>query len=240
MGEAAGAQGRPKLVLLPGLDGSGRLFGAFSGCVSEAVEPHSIGYPNDRLWGYEELLAFVLERLPDGPCILLGESFSGPLAAMLAAAEPARVSGLVLVSSFARLPVPTWVAGMAGRFDAARCPHWFADFVLTGGFTPPAMRAELFRQVKSLTPALVERRLHAVLGADVRPIIDDLQCPLLAVHGRADRLVPLWWARRDLGRRGGVEFHAVDGPHMLLQSAPEAVAARIIEWLDRKQLRGSA
>jgi pimeloyl-ACP methyl ester carboxylesterase len=226
---------RPALVMLPGLDGSGQLFGPFSACVADILDPQPVGYPSNRLWGYEDLLPFVRERLPDGPSVVLGESFSGPLAVMLADALPAQVSAVVLVSSFARLPLPPRAAWLAGRVEAARCPQWLTAFALTDQTTPPAMREELSRQARALAPPLVERRLRAVFGVDVRPTLDRLRCPVLAVHGRGDRLVPLWWARRDLGRCRGVTFQAVAGPHMLLQSVPQAVARCIAAWLPMRR-----
>lgn len=230
---AGGGAHRPALVMLPGLDGSGQLFGPFSACVADILDPQPVGYPSDRLWGYEDLLPFVRERLPDGRCVVLGESFSGPLAVMLADALPAQVSAVVLVSSFARLPLPPRAAWLAGRVEAEQCPPRLIEFVLTDTTTPSAVREELFRQVRLLAPSLVERRLRAAFGVDVRPTLGHLHCPVLAIHGRGDRLVPMWWATRDLGRSRGVTFRAVDGPHMLLQTAPQAVAACIGEWLSQ-------
>ena len=228
----AQATRRPAIVLLPGLDGSARLFGPVSECLSEAFDPHPVGYPSDKLWGYEDLLPFVRDRVPAGPFVVLGESFSGPLAVMLANAAPSQVTAVLLVSSFTRLPLPPLAALLAGRVDAARCPPRLIEFALTDATTPLAMREELFLQVRLLAPSLVERRLRAAFGVDVRPTLGHLHCPVLAVHGRGDRLVPMWWATRDLGRCRSVAFRTVDGPHMLLQSSPQAVARCIAAWLE--------
>jgi pimeloyl-[acyl-carrier protein] methyl ester esterase len=220
-----------KLVLLPGLDGSGRLFGPFIDCVADFLDPSPFAYPADRLWGYDELLPFVLERLPPGRSIVLGESFSGPLAVMLAAAAPDRVAAVVLVSSFTRLPVPRAAAAAARFVDAARCPAGAIDLALTSRTTPAEMRSELLRQVRSLSSQLVERRLRAVFEADTASALGRLACPVLAIHGRSDRLVPLWWAKRDLGRIRSVAFRVVDGPHMLLQTSPRSVACVLVDWI---------
>lgn len=55
------------IILLPGLDGTGVLF--------------------------KPLVGFVLDRLPDSEFVLLGESFSGPIALRVAARKPAGVCG---------------------------------------------------------------------------------------------------------------------------------------------------
>ncbi len=219
-----------RLVLLPGLDGSGRLFGPFIDSVSDLLEPTPLAYPPDRRWGYDDLLPFVIARLPPGSSIVLGESFSGPLAVMLAAAAPGRVAAVVLVSSFTHLPVPRAFATLARWAPAARSPAGVIEFVLTSSGTPLAMRDELLRQVRSLSPRLVERRLRAVFETDTAAMLADLACPVLAIHGRGDRLVPLWWAKRDLGRHRTVAFRVVEGPHMLLQTSPGAVAAVLRDW----------
>ena len=221
-----------QLMLLPGLDGSGRLFGPFIESVAHRLEPTSVAYPTGRLWGYGELLSFVLERLPPGRSIVLGESFSGPLAVMLAAAAPERVEAVVLVSSFTHLPVPRAAAVLARLAPVSRCPAAVIELALTSRGTSRAMRDELLRQVRSLPSRLVERRLRAVFETDVTATLADLRCPVLAVHGRNDRLVPLWWAKRDLGSIPGVAFRAVEGPHMLLQSSPQGVADSLAVWLD--------
>ena len=228
-----------QLVLLPGLDGSGRLFGPFLDSIADLLDPSPFGYPPDRLWGYDELLPFVLRRLPSGRSIVLGESFSGPLAAMLAAAAPERVAGVILVSSFTRLPIPRAAAALVRWVTASRCPVGVIELVLTSRSTPLAMRDELLRQVRSLSPQLVERRLRAVFEADTAAMLGRRACPVLAVHGRNDRLVPLSWAKRDLGRYRTVAFRVVEGPHMLLQTSPAAVAAEIADWIRSIEATGT-
>jgi pimeloyl-ACP methyl ester carboxylesterase len=52
----------------------------------------------DQALRYDELLPLVLEHLPtDRPFVVLGESFSGPLAIRIAAVRPPCLRALVLV-----------------------------------------------------------------------------------------------------------------------------------------------
>ncbi|HEX2836088.1 MAG TPA: hypothetical protein VHW00_23995 [Thermoanaerobaculia bacterium] len=92
------------LLLLPGLDGTGTLFGEFIAALPPHIAPVVIRYPTDEALSYEELLAFIEERLPEGTFAVLGESFSGPLAIELAAKSP-RVRAVILCASFVRSPV---------------------------------------------------------------------------------------------------------------------------------------
>jgi pimeloyl-[acyl-carrier protein] methyl ester esterase len=74
------------LVLLPGLDGTGKLFAAFVRALGAGVESRVVGYSPDEPLGYEELELKVRAQLPlDRSYVLLGESFSGPIAMRIAA-----------------------------------------------------------------------------------------------------------------------------------------------------------
>lgn len=64
---------RPLLILLPGLDGSGRLFARLVAALGADVDARVIAYPADRALGYAELVEFVRPQLPkDRPFVLLG------------------------------------------------------------------------------------------------------------------------------------------------------------------------
>jgi thioesterase domain-containing protein len=77
------------LVLLPGMDGTGELFAPFLAALGPDQAVVVVRYPTDRELGYAELEQVARAALPvDQPFILLGESFSGPVAiCRLAAAE---------------------------------------------------------------------------------------------------------------------------------------------------------
>lgn len=85
------------LVLLPGLDGTGLLFQPLIEMLPSNIKPIVVSYPPDKLLGYNELLPIVLKCLPtDKSFIVLGESFSGPLALRVASTRPDNLEGLVL------------------------------------------------------------------------------------------------------------------------------------------------
>jgi pimeloyl-ACP methyl ester carboxylesterase len=97
-----------KLVLIPGLDGTGDLFAPFVDALV-GVECRIIAYPPDREMNYAEHEAFVREHLPaTGDFVLLAESFSGPVGVSIAAAPPANLRGLILCCSFASNPLPVF------------------------------------------------------------------------------------------------------------------------------------
>jgi pimeloyl-ACP methyl ester carboxylesterase len=97
------------LVLLPGLDGTGKLFQPFIRELPADWRVIVASYPADARSGYAQLASLTLTMLPpEGRAVLLGESFSGPIAIQLASALGPRVQALVLCCTFARNPVPGW------------------------------------------------------------------------------------------------------------------------------------
>ena len=79
------------IVLLPGMDGTGTMFSELIASLPAGFEPIVVTYPTDKELGYEELESVVVELLPKHPFILVGESFSGPIAISLAASAPLAV-----------------------------------------------------------------------------------------------------------------------------------------------------
>ena len=103
-------------MLLPGLDGTGKLLRALCETLKDRINTEVIAYPTNQALGYDELTQFVADRLPSQPFVLLGESFSGPIAIRLAAKPPAGLKGLILCGTFGKNPYPWlgWAAPVAG------------------------------------------------------------------------------------------------------------------------------
>src|SRR5262249_56949092 len=110
------------LVLLPGLDGTDVFFRPLLAVLPQAVRPVVVCLPTSGSNTYTDLLAFVRHALAElAECYVLGWSFSGPLALMLAVAEPTKVRGVILSATFVRPPQPklAWV-----RFAATTPVIW--------------------------------------------------------------------------------------------------------------------
>jgi len=93
------------LVVLPGLDGTDVLFRPFIAALPTGIRPIVIDYPAKGMNRYPDLLELVRRTVTDmPPFYVLSSSFSGPLAIMLARAEPEKVRGVILSASFLRWP----------------------------------------------------------------------------------------------------------------------------------------
>ena len=96
--------GRPCVVYLPGLDGTGRLLHRQAD-LHEQYDVRCIAYPQDQPQTYESLANLALSHLEGaGGGIVLAESFGGAVALTLALQRPDLVQRLVLVNTFAYFP----------------------------------------------------------------------------------------------------------------------------------------
>ncbi len=222
------------LVLLPGLDGSGDLFEPFVSAMGSKYKFVVVRYPADGPQSYEELEVFVRERLPASePFILLGESFSGPVAISISSAPPANMMATVLCATFARNPRPRlaslrWALPLANHRLA---PMVLATALLMGRQSTPALRAALRTSLAKLEPPVFRARLRAVLSADVMSKLASVNRPILYLQALQDQLVPS--AATDAVRQKNlnVQVVGVDGPHFLLQVCPTETASAVGTFL---------
>jgi len=240
--DAAGRHGRRSvlalnrmatLVLLPGMDGTGDLFAPF--VAAYAGPTKVVRYPPSEFLGYQELEEVVQAQLPDGPYVLLGESFSGPLAISLAAERPHNLLALVLCASFARNPRPALgpLSPLAALLPA-RPPLRAMEFMLCGRFANPALRQLLQRALTQVAPAVLRERLKAVASVNVTSKLQRVEAPVLYLSGSEDRLVPAASGNevRLLAKTSKlVEFTA---PHFLLQCVPMEAACTIREFMTQE------
>lgn len=151
------------VVILPGLDGTSALLAEFCESLSAlGVAARAVAYPPDRPLGYEQLEALVRAQLPCEPHVLLGESFSGPLAIRIAAAPPPGLLGLVLSTTFARAPM-VGLSPLAPlvRFAPSRPPMPILSWALLGPWATPQLRSQLVHALATVSPAVLRTRAAA-------------------------------------------------------------------------------
>ncbi|MES2187296.1 MAG: alpha/beta hydrolase [Pseudomonadota bacterium] len=230
------ARSQISLVLLPGMDGTGVLFAPLIAALGPDYRVVVVTYPTHEPLGYEALLPIARAALPeDGPFILLGESFSGPIAIALAAERPAQLRALVLCCTFVRNPRP-WLGGLRtlmGLLSFGPPPVGALSFALLGRFATAALREALARAVASVSPATMRARLRAVINVDVSAQLQQVDVPCLYLRAAHDRLVPAAAARLMASLQPAVRIETIDAPHCLLQVAPNAAASVVSTFIAR-------
>ncbi len=217
------------LVLLPGMDGTGRLFDGFRAALRGEATPQVVAYSRDASLGYDALTEYVLARLPrSGPFYLLGESFSGPIAVRVAAECRQRVRGLILACSFLRAPRP-WLAALAARSPLP--PTRLLAALLLGRGGTPALRTQLKEVLEEVGVEVLRARLAEVARVDVVSQAETLRLPLLYLQAERDGLVPAAAARLVAAAAPRTRVVRLPGPHFLLQTHPLPAAAAVERFL---------
>lgn len=224
-------------LLLPGLDGSGRLFRPLLEAGPRRLSPRVVPLPADVPLGYDEYLEVVRAALPRrGRFVLLAESFSGPLAVRLAAERPPGLAGLILAATFLHRPLAPWLAPLEPLVG----PPLFAlpllpltiRLLLTGLTAPDDVVREIRWATASVPPRVLARRAHEALAVDVRAELSATEVPLLYLGPRGDRLIRTDVVEDVCAARPDAETVRLDGPHTILQVRPQASLACIEDFLE--------
>ena len=217
-----------KLVLLPGLDGTGQLFEPFLRALPSHLLSIIISYPTDQPLSYSELVRFVRQQVPSNEdYVLLAESFSGPVAIEIAAIRAKNLKALILSSTFVSNPafVPQimsfLIRGSAFMFGP---PQFVVSRYLLGE-KPPIDLVEAFRHAKrSVRPDVLAFRMRSVMSVDVRGAFAACRLPILYLLATQDRLVKT----RNLAQMQKIQpemtIAEIEGPHFLLQREPAKCA----------------
>lgn len=184
-----------------------------------------------------------------GACIVLGQSYDGTLALLLAQTDPRRVERLVLVSAitefgdpplwlrfapgrWAGYPASRWLLSSPRRFRSALGRAYYQKEVLT------AEVAEAYRR-----PLLIEGlpRAYFAFTSAIRKgkspglRLSKIEVPALVVAGGQDEIVPLAQSKRLAEALPSARFLVLkNSGHSSPEEEPEELAAAIREFAGAK------
>lgn len=222
------------LVVLPGLDGTGKRLGDFVAALGRDIDVRIVTYPPDRALGYADLESLVRAALPqDRTYVLLGESFAGPLAIRIAASPPPGLIGIILCSSFARYPLALGrlLSPLIARIPMKSLPRWLRAPLLWGSMRPGGAPAAAGRASAGVSAAVLRHRIEALLAVDARAAVTRIRLPMLLIRARRDWVVPDTACRQIMAVAADAREFEIDGPHLLLQRLPQRCAAPVLEFL---------
>jgi pimeloyl-ACP methyl ester carboxylesterase len=215
-----------KLILLPGMDGTGKLFEDFSKLLSTTYEIEVVQYPSNECRSYSELECFVQSAIPvSTPFVIVAESFSSPLAVLCAARRPSNLKGLVICAGFVCSPVGGWCRYMFLHLTpilfSRRLPDLAVGLFLTGRNASPALLAAVRSTISSVKLEVLADRLRTILECDVRAELVKIDIPILYLRAKQDRLIRPVCLQEIQRIRPQVMVKEIQGPHLLLQREPE-------------------
>ena len=226
----------PKVILLPGLDGTGELFADFVVEVGDRLSTAVVQYPRDRFFSYRELEDIVKSATSAvEPFVLVSESFSSPLAIQYAATKPPNLKGLVICAGFASNPLRGLLriaCPLLLPFLFSVSPPAFAlRLLLVGVDAPTTLVENLQTVISSVKRTVLRSRLQAVLACDVKLALSKVDVPVLYVQAARDRLVNTAALAEIREIKPDATIASVVGPHLLLQREPQKSAEVILRFV---------
>ncbi len=231
----------PLLVLVPGIDGTGRLFHRQVPLLARSFRVVTYALRDSAVHMetlVDDLATIIARASPRGePAVVCGESFGGAVALSLAISRPETVRALVVINSFARfLPQHRLHAAIA----AVRLMPWGAmmlvrrltAFRLHSRFTHRAEIRRFLTETRQATREGYLNRLRILTEYDAQPHLARIARPALFVASDRDHLVPAVEQARSMAARvPGARVHVLVGHGHICLIAPGVDLARIIaDW----------
>ncbi|MGC4017000.1 MAG: alpha/beta hydrolase [Luteolibacter sp.] len=224
----------PHVVVFPGLDGTGHLSRDFAGGDWHGHPVTVLPIPKDGPQDYDSLTTVLASQLPEGPLVLVGESFSGPIAMKIARLERGRVEALIVVGGFCASPAPAGLALVPLRpLFLLPPPAMFLKKYLVGSEASHEMVETLNSAIRSVPSSTLSARAEVILALRESdcPSFDSL--PVLLVQAHHDELLA-WESQSRLERHfPGAESVWIESPHLLLFTNPDACREAVVEFLSR-------
>lgn len=225
---------KPTVVLLPGLDGTGRLFDRLVRALEPRVRVRRISYPSERCLRYSELADLVVRQAPSGLYAIVAESFSGPVAVAVGARRPAGLRGIILSASFVVPPAPGWLRLLPfGLFFRLGVPRALLRYFLLSSQNDAEIMSELTEAIVSVPPRVLAARVREVLSSNASDALRSCTAPIVLVSAAGDRLLGSRGLGGVLKAQPTVEHVTLEGPHLLLQVRPTEAASVIDRYVQR-------
>lgn len=221
-----------KLVFLPGLDGTGRLFSPVLPFLSKH-DCEVVALPTTGAQDYATLAQYVASQLPKQDFVLIAESFSGPIGAELAYQQIDGMCGVIFVATFLNTPrkLPAKLASLLPIRLLMGLPfeNYFYRMFLFGPNAPESF-IDLFRSViRAVPPNLIKARLHCLSNMEEAKKTSSI--PALYISATSDKLVPNAKAKEFEKAFYSLRLASVKGSHFVLQTKPRECARVIDEFI---------
>ncbi|MBT5934787.1 alpha/beta hydrolase [Sulfurimonas sp.] len=206
-----------KLVLLPGLDGTGKLFAPLIEALPSSIDIQVITYPLNKEQSYNELIEYVKQNLPEEEFVLLAESFSGPIAYQVALSKPKQLKSLILVATFLENPRPFLLKFIpSSRVLALPIPTILSRIFFLG-FSVKTKVIELFNKaIKTVSPSVIQYRLKEI--TQLKPSSQKVKLKTTYIQASNDKLVPSKSLQDWQKVCDEIDIFTVKGEHFILQA----------------------
>lgn len=226
------------IMVLPGLDGSVGMLTKFRDLAPHGFDVTLLELPHDGD-SYVRLAQHLSDTIAGTRhCVLIAESFSGPLAVMLALQHPQSVAALVLVASFVTSPLP-FVARCVPWSAVFRypLPAWVARRYMLGAHCEPSLVCDLREAVGATSARVLTHRLREISRIDVTKALLELTCPVMYLRPTDDALVPQRCVETIRRLRPDAAIYRIQGPHLILETRPNDSWQQVVDFVGLSSIR---
>jgi pimeloyl-ACP methyl ester carboxylesterase len=181
---------------------------------------------------FAERLVEWMDSLNLEQAIVCGHSMGGAIAMTMGLLAPDRVTGLVLISTGAKLRVHPKILTLTsepGTFHAA------AELVTTWSFSKSVderLRDLAMERMKEIIPEVAHSDFIACDNFDLMEQLGEIHTPTLVICGEEDLMTPVKFSRYLADQIKGASLYLLpDAGHMAMLERPREVADRIMEFV---------
>jgi len=220
-----------KLILLSGLDGTGKLFAPFIESLPPKIETQVIAYPTNKTLSYDALVTLVMSELPkEEEFTLLAESFSGYIAYRIALERPRNLKSLIFVATFLENPRPFLskflpIVPMKLMLSLPM-PCFIAKHFLLGNET---LVEELQQTLKEVPSEILYGRLLEII--QLQKATQQLSIKTIYLQATNDKLVPKRVYEVFEKLFSDINKIEIEGSHLILQGNPVESAVMVKKFL---------
>jgi DNA-binding winged helix-turn-helix (wHTH) protein/alpha-beta hydrolase superfamily lysophospholipase len=182
----------------------------------------------------------VMDAVGSRRAAVCGYSEGGPMAILLAATHPERVSSLVLYGSYAKR---TWARGYPwAQTDEARRVYterlvekwdWEADLLMRcPSADPPMQRWWAQRMRAAATPSTIRALMDMNSAVDVRDVLGAVRVPTLVLHRTGDAMFHVEEARYLADHIPSAKLQYLEGADHFVSGNPDQILDPIEEFLE--------
>ncbi len=223
-----------KLVLLPGMDGTGELFYPLLEKLPLNLDIQVITFSKREKQSYSELSSKIKQQLPTAPFVLVAESFSGILAYRISLDNKIPLQKLILIATFLQKPRPVLLRFLPliphSLMFSSLLPSFLYQIFCLGHRGDANLLASLKASLKHVDKSVLANRLRLISGLDFPS--ENSKVETLIINPLKDRLVPKSVSSRIQSRFADATVKEVDGPHFISQVCAEEVSVCILGFID--------
>lgn len=214
-----------KIVLLPGMDGTGELFAPLMPFLDKESTT-IITYPTEGMQDYGTLVEYVKLKLPQDDFMLVAESFSGPIGVILAKHNIPNLKTIVFVASFISTPRRFLLKIMRHLPIKAFSNLPFSTTIyrqfMFGLHAREGVVSHFQNVLVKLSSKTLKQRMFAIESLSLSS--GSLEIPAVYIRPEEDRLVPYSKCMEFKAMFKNISVKFIKGPHFIIQANPRECA----------------